>query len=119
MYQPGQQPAGGSAGTRGTGGSGGTGGTGGTGGSGGSGGPGGFAGTGDALAAVASGLAFLARADAASLPAAELAGCLRELEHAESVHTAARARMLAAFTAQCGYEDDGVRHEAPVLTGPG
>jgi len=56
---------------------------------------------------VASGLAFLARADAATMPAAELAGCLRELEHAESVHTAARARMLAAFTAQSGYEGDG------------
>jgi len=67
----------------------------------------GFAGTSDALAAVASGLAFLARADAASLPVAEVADCLRELERAESAHTAARARMLAAFTAQAGYEADG------------
>jgi hypothetical protein len=65
------------------------------------------------------GLGFLARADPAALTAAELAGCLRDLEHAESVHTAARARMLAAFTARSGYEADGVRHEAPVLTGPG
>ena len=62
--------------------------------------PGGFAGTSDALAAVSSGLAFLARADAASLPAAELADCLRDLERAESAHTAARARILSAFTAR-------------------
>jgi hypothetical protein len=41
------------------------------------------------------------------MPVGELADCLRELERAESAHTAARARMLAAFTAQCGYEADG------------
>jgi hypothetical protein len=73
----------------------------------GSGGSGGFAGTRDALAAAMSALTFLARADAASLPLAEMADCLRELERAGSVHTAARARILAAFTAQSGYEDDG------------
>jgi hypothetical protein len=69
--------------------------------------PGEFASTGDALAAVSSGLAFLARADAASLTVAELADCMRKLERAESVHTAARATILAAFTARSGYEDDG------------
>jgi hypothetical protein len=35
------------------------------------------------------------------------AALLRELEHAESKHTAARARVLAAFRAQRGYEADG------------
>jgi hypothetical protein len=70
-------------------------------------GPGGFAGSSDALAAVASGLAFLARVDAASLPVAEVADCLRELERAKSAHTAARAKLLAAFIAQAGYEADG------------
>jgi hypothetical protein len=56
---------------------------------------GGYASVAGALAAVRSGLAFIARADAASLPAAALADCLRGLEAAESVHTAARARVLA------------------------
>ena len=97
MYHPGQQPSGEFTGTTGPPESGRPGGR----------GPGGFAGTGDALAAVASGLAFLARADAASLPMTEVADCLRELERAESAHTAARAKMLTAFTAQAGYEGDG------------
>ena len=41
------------------------------------------------------------------MPAAVQAECLRGLERALSVHAAARARVLAAFTAQGGYEDDG------------
>jgi hypothetical protein len=69
--------------------------------------PGGFVGSGDALAAVASGLAYLAHTDAASMPSAELSLCLRELARAESVYTAAHARILTAFTAQAGFEDDG------------
>jgi hypothetical protein len=69
--------------------------------------PGGFAGPDVALAAVQAGLGFLARADAAAMPADTLAGCLRALERAGSAHTAARARLLAAFNAQEGYEDDG------------
>jgi hypothetical protein len=73
----------------------------------------------DAVAMTRAGLAWLAGADVASRPAAEQADCLRALEHAEAVHTAARARVLAAFYAGGGYEDDGVRHEAPLLTGPG
>ena len=32
---------------------------------------------------------------------------LRELERAESQHTAARARILSVFNGQCGYRDDG------------
>jgi Domain of unknown function (DUF222)/HNH endonuclease len=70
-------------------------------------GAGGFAGMGAALAAAAAGLAFVAGSDAASLPGEELAGCLRVLEAVESGLTAARARVLAGFTAQAGYEADG------------
>jgi hypothetical protein len=65
--------------------------------------------SGDALAAVRAGLSFLARADAASLPVDELAGCLKELERAESVHTAARARVMSAFNSQAGFEADAAR----------
>src|SRR5215831_7833794 len=52
-------------------------------------------------------LAALNAADAALLPTAVQARALRGLERAEAMHTAARARFLAAFTAQDGYEDDG------------
>src|SRR5436190_19570614 len=52
-------------------------------------------------------LGALNAADAASLPTAVQAQALRALERAEAKHTAARARVLAAFTAQDGYEDDG------------
>src|SRR5436190_18294073 len=52
-------------------------------------------------------LVALNAADAASLPTAVQAQALRALERAEARHTAARARFLAAFTAQGGYEDDG------------
>ena len=43
----------------------------------------------------------------ASLPAAVQAECLRGLERAESLHTAARAGALAAFISSGGCEDDG------------
>src|SRR5262249_50316711 len=46
-------------------------------------------------------------ADMASAPAVVQAQALRALERAEAKHTAARARFLAAFAAQDGYEDDG------------
>ena len=52
-------------------------------------------------------LAYLASADMASLPAAAQAECLRGLERAESLHTAARAGVLAAFMSCGGCEDDG------------
>ncbi len=52
-------------------------------------------------------LGYLARADAASLPAVTQARLLREFERAQSQHTAGRARVLTAFTAQGGYADDG------------
>ena len=50
-----------------------------------------------AVAMAHAGLAYLASADMASLPAAAQAECLRGLERAESLHTAARAGALAAF----------------------
>ena len=52
-------------------------------------------------------LAYLASADMASVPAAAQAECLRGLERAESLHTAARAGVLAAFISGGGCEDDG------------
>jgi Domain of unknown function (DUF222)/HNH endonuclease len=60
----------------------------------------------DAAAMVQAGLGWLA-ADAGSLTAAEQADTLRALSRAESMHTAAHARVLAAFRAQDGYRDDG------------
>ena len=74
-----------------------------------------FTGTGDALAAVLAGLRFLANANAAELPIAELSGCLQALEQAESVHTAARTRLLASFDARGGHELDGHRSPRPWL----
>ncbi len=61
----------------------------------------------EAVAMARAGLAWLARADAAGLTAAEQADCLRALEAAEAAHTAARARVLAAFHAGNGCQDDG------------
>ncbi|HET7019018.1 MAG TPA: hypothetical protein VFI65_34185, partial [Streptosporangiaceae bacterium] len=52
-------------------------------------------------------LRWLAAADVASVPVAVQAECLRELERVASVHAAARARVLSAFDAAGGYEDDG------------
>ena len=62
---------------------------------------------GEALAMVRAGLGYLADCDAGSLGTAAQAGALIGLEAAEAQHTAARARILAAFTAQQGYEADG------------
>ena len=52
-------------------------------------------------------LSCLAAVDTAGLPTAVQAEALLALERAEARHTAARARLLTAFTAQGGYEDDG------------
>src|SRR5579863_9857790 len=62
---------------------------------------------GEAVGLMLAGLRWLARADLASAPAAVQADCLRELEQAASLHTAARASVLSAFDAAAGYEDDG------------
>ncbi len=63
---------------------------------------------------VEAGLVMLERAldalntsEVASLPAEAQARALRVLERAEAKHTAARARILAAFNAQRAYEADG------------
>jgi len=65
-------------------------------------------------ASVEAGLAMLDRAldalnagDVTSLPAAVQARALCVLERAEAKHTAAQARILAAFATRGGYEDDG------------
>ena len=55
---------------------------------------------------VRAGLGYLAAADAAQLPAATQAECLRELEQAHSVATAAQASMLSGFAAGQGYAAD-------------
>ncbi len=61
----------------------------------------------DALGMLDRALSYLATADAAALPTAVQADTLLALAKADSQHTAARARVLAAFAAQGGYEDDG------------
>ena len=60
----------------------------------------------EALDMVRAGLAYLAAADATQLGAATQAECLRELEQADAVLTAARAFVLAGFTAGQGYVGD-------------
>ncbi len=61
----------------------------------------------EAIAAVEAGLAWLATADPASMPASEQADCLQALGRAESRAAAAQAGLLAAFTAARGFETDG------------
>jgi hypothetical protein len=60
----------------------------------------------EALDMVRAGLGYLAAADAAELVVATRAECLRELEQADAALTAARAFVLAGFTAAQGYADD-------------
>ena len=60
----------------------------------------------EALDMVHAGLGYLAAADAAQLPAATQAECLRELEHDAAVLTAARAWILSGFTTGQGYSQD-------------
>jgi hypothetical protein len=60
----------------------------------------------EALDMVRAGLGYLAAADAGQLPATTQAECPRELEQAGAVLTAARAYVLAGFTAGQGYADD-------------
>jgi Domain of unknown function (DUF222) len=61
----------------------------------------------EALDMVRAGLGYLAAADAAQLPAATQAECLRELEQHDAMAAAARAGFLAAFTAGQGPAGDG------------
>ncbi len=66
-----------------------------------------FASVREALDMVHAGLGYLAAADPAQLSIATQAECLRELEQADAVATAARASFLTMFTAVQGYADDG------------
>jgi hypothetical protein len=61
----------------------------------------------EALDMVRAALGYLAAADAAQLPAAAQAECLRELEQHDAMAAAARASFLAAFTAGQGPAGDG------------
>ena len=60
----------------------------------------------EAMEMMRAGLGYLAAADATRLSAATQAECLRELEQAGAIATAARASILAGFTAGQGYAGD-------------
>jgi hypothetical protein len=62
---------------------------------------------GEALEMVLAGFGWLASADLAALPVPARAECLRVLERARSVQTAAHAAVLSAFDAEGGFTDDG------------
>src|SRR5690348_1788341 len=66
-----------------------------------------FASAQEAMAMVHAGLAYIATADATAMSAAERARCLREMEQADAVATAARTSVLGAFAAGQDYADDG------------
>ena len=65
-----------------------------------------FASVQEAAEVVRAGLRFLAAADATAMAAETQAQCLQMLEQAHSMGTAARASILAAFTAGQGYSAD-------------
>ena len=60
----------------------------------------------EAMDMVRAGLGYLAAADATAMAAEEQARCLRMLEQANSIGTAARTFILGAFTAGQGYLAD-------------
>jgi hypothetical protein len=62
--------------------------------------------TAQAVAMVLAGLSYLAETDPAALAAQAQAECLRALEQGDAMSTAARARILAAFTAGHGHSAD-------------
>ena len=72
--------------------------------------------TADAVAMAQAALSWLAETDVASLTTIEQADCLRGLERAASMYTAAQSRVLGAFHAQGGHEDDGHRSTKTWLT---
>jgi hypothetical protein len=51
-------------------------------------------------------MGFLAAADTTQMPTVVQAQCLQTLEDMDAVKTAARARVLAAFTSAQGYHED-------------
>ena len=60
----------------------------------------------EAMEMVRTGLGYLAAADATAMTAETQAQCLRMLEQATAMGTAARASVLAAFTSEQGYSAD-------------
>ena len=60
----------------------------------------------EAMTMVLAGLSYLAATDPTVLAAQAQAECLQTLEQADAISTAARARILAAFTAGQGYAED-------------
>src|SRR3954452_24676860 len=85
-----------------------------------------FASATDALDMVRAGLRFLATADATAMTTAEQAACLRGLEKADAVATAARTSVLGAFGAGQDFADDGdysarswLEHRTQVTRGAG
>ncbi len=66
---------------------------------------------GEAVRMALAGLSWLAGADPGELPAAVQADCLRGLERAAAVHTAARTVLLRGFAARGGCQADG--HKSP------
>jgi hypothetical protein len=60
----------------------------------------------EAMHLVLAGLSYLAAADPTAIAARAQAECLQTLEQADAMTTAARARILAAFTAGQGYAQD-------------
>ena len=62
--------------------------------------------TAEALEMLTSAMSYLAAADATQMPASEQAECLAGLERADAIETAARAKVLGAFTAGQGYAED-------------
>ena len=65
-----------------------------------------FASAAEAAEVVRAGLGYLAAADATAMAAETQAHCLRVLEQASSIATAARTSILAAFTSGQGYAAD-------------
>jgi uncharacterized protein DUF222/HNH endonuclease len=66
-----------------------------------------FASASEAMAMVHAALGYLAQSDATVMTAGERARCLREMEQADAVATAARTSVLGAFAAGQDYADDG------------
>src|SRR5580693_1487388 len=62
--------------------------------------------TAEAVDMVLAGLRHLATTDPTALAAAAQAECLHGLERADAIATAARARILATFSASQGYAED-------------
>ena len=65
-----------------------------------------FASASEAMDMVHAGLGYLAASDATAMAAETQARCLRMLEQATAMGTAARASILAAFTSAQGYSAD-------------